>query len=373
MRFLDQSLAQEIVNRTMKIINRNINVMNENGVIIGSGDKKRIDSVHEGAVRVIETQSGYEISEDQAEHLHGVKAGINLPINFHEKVVGVIGITGTPEEIRNYGELVKMAAEMILQQAVLIDEMQWDERLKEELTSQLLNGTENLNSFYFERVKRLAIDLDIPRVAIILKFENQSKGYKWIRDQLEKDDLYVMHPDHMVLLKKVITKESEWEYSKTLNQLEKWIVGLEKKQRLRCKITIGNYHPNLEGISMSYREAVYTSAVGENLDPHKTLYLYEDYKLPVFLARAIQLGIREEIGPYFQQLKHHDKKGELLETLMVYIEENGDINKVIGRLFIHRNTLRYRLERITELTNKDPRKIKDLLELYLCIMQNQIK
>jgi len=31
------------------------------------------------------------------------------------------------------------------------------------------------------------------------------------------------------------------------------------------------------------------------------------------------------------------------------------------------------LERITELTNKDPRKIKDLLELYLCIMQNQIK
>ena len=39
MKFLDQSMAQEIVNRTMKIINRNINVMNENGVIIGSGDK----------------------------------------------------------------------------------------------------------------------------------------------------------------------------------------------------------------------------------------------------------------------------------------------------------------------------------------------
>jgi carbohydrate diacid regulator len=373
MRFLDQSLAQEIVNRTMKIINHNINVMNDKGVIIGSGDIKRINSIHEGAVRVIETQSGYEIGEAQAEQLHGVKAGINLPINFHEKVVGVIGITGNPEEIRNYGELVKMAAEMILQQAVLTDEMQWDERLKEELTSQLLNGTEKLNYLFFERVKRLGIDLDIPRVAIILSFENQSNGYKWIRAQLEKDDLYVMHPDHMVLLKKVIIKQTVWEYSKTLDQMKKWTIALEKKQSLRCKITIGNYHPDLEGVSVSYREAVYTLDVGEKLDPNKTIYYYEDYKLPVFLARAIQLGIGEEIGPYFQQLKHHDKKGELLETLIVYIEENGDINKVAGRLFIHRNTLRYRLERITELTNKDPRKVQDLLELYLSILQNQIK
>jgi carbohydrate diacid regulator len=49
------------------------------------------------------------------------------------------------------------------------------------------------------------------------------------------------------------------------------------------------------------------------------------------------------------------------------------MNKVAGRLFIHRNTLRYRLERIAELTNKDPRKVKDLLELYLSILQNQFK
>ncbi|MCP1187931.1 sugar diacid recognition domain-containing protein [Priestia flexa] len=58
MRFLNHSLAQEIVNRTTNIIHRNINVMNEKGVIIGSGDHHRIDSIHEGAVRVIETQKG---------------------------------------------------------------------------------------------------------------------------------------------------------------------------------------------------------------------------------------------------------------------------------------------------------------------------
>ncbi|KAA9030632.1 sugar diacid recognition domain-containing protein [Niallia endozanthoxylica] len=373
MRFLNQSLAQEIVNRTMKIINRNINVMNEKGVIIGSGDKKRIDSIHEGAVRVIETKSGFEISESDAEQLHGVKAGINLPINFHDKVVGVIGITGPPDEIRNYGELVKMAAEMILQQAILIDEMQWDERLKEELTIQLLNGTKNLNSLYFERVKRVGINLDIPRVAVILAADNISKGYKWIREKRESDDLYVMYSDHIILLKKIDLQGNQWVYSKTLKQIDNWILGLEKSHQLHYKMAIGNYHPGIEGISESYREAVYTLSVGNKIDPHKAIYCYGDYKLPVFLARANQLGIGEQIGPYYQQIKDHDKKGELLETLLAYVEENGDMNKVAGRLFIHRNTLRYRLERITELTKKDPRKVKDLLELYLSILQNQMK
>ncbi|WP_158587534.1 sugar diacid recognition domain-containing protein [Neobacillus notoginsengisoli] len=373
MRFLEPSLAQEIVNRTMNIINRNINVMNEKGVIIGSGDQTRIDSIHEGAVRVIETQSGFEICELEAEQLHGVKTGINLPINFQDKVVGVIGITGNPEEIRKYGELVKMTAEMILHKAVLIDEMRWDERLKEELTAQLLHGTENLHPYYFERVKRLGIDLAIPRVAIILTVENPSEAYKWIRDKLGKDDLYVMHSDYIVLLTKVDLKESEWNVSNTLQQVEKWVIELDKYRQIQCKMAIGTYHLGVEGISKSYREAIYTLHVAEKLDPFKGIYFYEEYKLPVFLLRANQSGIGEEIGPYFQKLKQQDKNRELLETLKVYIEENGEVNKVAEKLFIHRNTLRYRLERITDLTNKDPRKTKDLFDLYLSILQNKIK
>jgi carbohydrate diacid regulator len=370
MKYLDKALAQEIVDRTMKIIKRNINVMDNKGVIIGSGDKSRIDSVHEGAIRIIEGQAEFEIGDTEAVRLYGVKAGINLPINFNNQVVGVIGITGPPKDIRSSGELVKMAAEMILQQAVLIDQMQWDERLKEELISQLLYGTEKLNSLYFERVSRLGIDLEIPRVAVIVTVDDRAKVFKAIRDKLGKDDLYVMQPDHLVLLKKV---DSDLGSAKVVKEMEKWAASLENNQELRCTFTIGNYHPTLGGISKSYREALLTSRVGEKLTPSKTIYFYEDYKLPVFLARAKESGIDEEIGPYFQQLKQQDKKGELVETLLDYITESGDTNAITGKLFIHRNTLRYRLDRITEITGRDPRKVKDLLELYLSIIQEQIK
>ena len=46
-------LAQDIVDKTMKILGKNINIMDENGIIIGSGDRKRLDQFHEGAAKVI--------------------------------------------------------------------------------------------------------------------------------------------------------------------------------------------------------------------------------------------------------------------------------------------------------------------------------
>ena len=373
MKFLNKPLAQEIVNRTMEIIKRNINVMDDKGVIVGSGDNSRIDSIHEGALRVIENHAGFEIGNHEAEQLNGVKPGINLPINFNGQVVGVIGITGSPEEIRSFGELVKMAAEMILQQAVLIDEMQWDERLKEELISQLLQGTEKLNNHFLERVKRLGIDLDIPRTAITIKANDRPKVYKTIRDQLEKEDLFVMHHDHLILLKHVSFKEGKWNSNKEIKEIEKWSTNLQKYHSLSCKISIGSYHPTFKGISKSYEEAILTSIVGERLDPVKSIYFVEDYKLPVFLAKANEKGIGEETGPYFHQLKQADKKGELVETLLAFIDKNGDTNAITTKLYIHRNTLRYRLDKISELTGKDPRKVKDLLELYLSVLQEQIK
>ena len=50
---LTPKLAQQIVERTMKIIDCNINVMDANGCIIGSGDLERIGEVHEGAMLAI--------------------------------------------------------------------------------------------------------------------------------------------------------------------------------------------------------------------------------------------------------------------------------------------------------------------------------
>lgn len=101
----------------------------------------------------IKSGSSYEITQQEADTLRGAKPGVNLPIFFNGEIVGVVGLTGLPEQIRNYGKLVRMAAEMIFQEMILIEEIQWDERLKEELVHQLLQQEEPLDSLFLnERI-----------------------------------------------------------------------------------------------------------------------------------------------------------------------------------------------------------------------------
>ncbi|WP_301107374.1 sugar diacid recognition domain-containing protein [Sporosarcina sp.] len=371
MQTLNSLLANDITERTMKIINRNINVMNDKGMIISSGDKKRIQTIHEGAVTVIDRQEDFEISEQDAERLHGVKAGINLPIRFNGEIVGVIGITGNPDEIRNYGELVKMAAELILQQAALAEEIRWDERLKEEMVTRLLQGTAASDPLFSERAVRLGINLDIPRAVVILLADNETNAYAHILGKRGKDDLAVLHPDRLIFLKKVENTTDGWQEKAYLRELEQWAAEIATEGF--WKLAAGTYQLGLEGAAVSYDQAVNSLIVGEKLHPDRRLYYHEEYRLPVFLEKARKLGLSDEIGPYGKQLGDHARNGELLETLTLYIEHDGDAGKTSAALFIHRNTLRYRLDRITEITGKDPRKVGDLLELTFSVLQYRMK
>ncbi|EKA7380228.1 CdaR family transcriptional regulator, partial [Vibrio parahaemolyticus] len=89
---LDHSLAQQIVDRTMSIIGHNVNVMNSAGIIIGSGDPKRVGQVHDGAVLALNHGDSLELNEQQCLTLQGVKPGINMLLKLHGDVVGIVGV-----------------------------------------------------------------------------------------------------------------------------------------------------------------------------------------------------------------------------------------------------------------------------------------
>ncbi|MBT2684924.1 sugar diacid recognition domain-containing protein [Bacillus sp. ISL-37] len=370
MELLDKQLAQEIVDRTMGIIGKNINIMDNQGVIIGSGDKKRIDDIHDGAVIVIKQGTGFEITENEAKRLHGVKPGINLPIYLYGKIMGVIGITGSPDEIRNFGELVRMAAELSLQQAVLMNEIQWDQRLKEELISQIIHWEGKHDPLFLERAMRLGIDLELARAAIVIMTSDRKRTFTYIKSRLQKEDLLLMQHERIVILKGV--PEADFDhYLKKIT--EGWLNGLRKNANIFVKIGAGHYHEGLSGFTKSYRQAVHTLNSGLKLNPQNDIFMYEDYYLPVFLLNASKTGLTEDLPPFHKFLKEKDVKGELTESLKAVIETNGDMNKAAQKLFVHRNTLRYRLDKITEITGKDPRKTTDLLHLYLAFLNNELE
>ena len=99
---LDASLAQSIVDRAMQILHTNVNVMDERGLIIASGERARIGTRHDGALLVLAQERAVEIDEAMASRLHDARPGINLPLRAEGRVVGVVGLSGAPEGIRQH-------------------------------------------------------------------------------------------------------------------------------------------------------------------------------------------------------------------------------------------------------------------------------
>lgn len=386
MNVLTQELAQSIVSRTMKIINRNINVMDHNGMIIGSGDSTRIGKIHDGAVQVIEKRAMIAIVEDQVKALKGTKPGVNLAIMFQGEIAGVIGITGPPDEVEKYSELVKMGAELSLEQAFLTEQIQWEERLKEDMINQIILGDPFEDILFKERARRMAIDLRVNRIAIVVEISlNSSKSVElefqrfWsnIHSQLatflQKEDLVArISPNKLVILKTVITREGSVNTA-YLKQVMEEILNRISSSQFTCKAALGKFYPNFEEMKYSYDTAKATLKVGKVLSPTTSSYLYQDYAFPVLVSDFQLTDKHRELVDRYEGLILHDTKGELLETLQCYVHENGDVTKTANRLFIHRNTLGYRLNRITELTKRDPRKIQDLLELYTAMLLSKLK
>lgn len=171
---LDTKMAQDIVARTMRIIDTNINVMDARGRIIGSGDRERIGELHEGALLVLSQGRVVDIDDAVAKHLHGVRQ-INLPLRLEGEIVGVIGLTGDPESLRKYGELVCMTAEMMLEQSRLMHLLARDSRLREELVMNLIQAEEHTPALS-EWAQRLGIDLNQPRVVAVIEVDSGQLG-----------------------------------------------------------------------------------------------------------------------------------------------------------------------------------------------------
>ena len=135
---------------------------------VRAGDQ-RIGDLHSGAQMVLARQEAVEIDTAAASSLPGAKAGINLPLYGRGEICGVIGITGNPEETRQYGELLRITAEMMIEQALLTGELQRERRYREEFVFQLLKrsgvSAESMSAW----AARLGVDLTQARVVTLLR------------------------------------------------------------------------------------------------------------------------------------------------------------------------------------------------------------
>lgn len=374
---LTSEISQNIVNRTMKILPYNVNVMDNEGKIIGSGDPKRISMKHEVAVEVIRKKQSIEVKSEDALLWGGVKEGLNLPIVIGDEIVGVVGITGKLDEIRGYVELVKMTAEMIIEQSILEKELQLDERINREVITQLINKGYKYDTLFYKKIKILQLNLNEPRVAIVIKGNTDelrllSRLTDMLKELIEEHDLYTtLFTGEMVILKKVSLNDGIWNEEKTLQVLKIWLTKLDRLG-LEILISIGSFYSEHKEWWKSYEEAKDALVVGEKLKVTQRIFQFRDVSLYVLLSKMIPTIKENSIFRGYDKLKLNDKNLELQNTLDSYIKNSGNSKQTAAELYVHRNTVQYRLSKIHEITGKNPFFYSDLFELYLSLIVDKL-
>ncbi|GAA1825841.1 CdaR family transcriptional regulator [Nesterenkonia flava] len=107
-------LAQRIVDVLAPVVRQNINLMNSSGIIVASTDPERIGAEHRAALQVLETGQAVVVREPR----DGIpdRPGINLPLIIDGHLTGVIGVTGEPEAVEPLAHVVVLTVELLIEQ-----------------------------------------------------------------------------------------------------------------------------------------------------------------------------------------------------------------------------------------------------------------
>ena len=220
------------------------------------------------------------------------------------------------------------------------------------------------------RAKELHFATDAPRAVFLIRQIGHS-------DVATVDILSGMFPDKMQdfvlsINEMDIAVVKQISASVTSEELEKMAATMEEtlknELRIRTVIGIGTIAEHLRELADSYKEAQTAIEVGKVFDTEKSIMHYENlgigrliYQLPTTLCEIF-------LSEVFKKNSIDSLDQETLFTINKFFENNLNVSETSRKLFVHRNTLVYRLEKIKKLTGLDLRQFDHAIVFKVALM-----
>ncbi len=220
------------------------------------------------------------------------------------------------------------------------------------------------------RAKKLHLDVVVPRAVFLVETGQEKDG---IVTELLRGMFSTQAGDHVtsvdersVILVKSLAEDSSPE---ALEMVANNIVGMMNAEAmLNVRVAYGTVVQELKDVSKSYKEAQMALDVGKIFYAEKDVAAYSAlgigrliYQLPVNLCKIF---IEEIFGDNIPS----DLDEETLNTLNKFFENNLNVSETSRQLFVHRNTLVYRIEKIQKSTGLDLRSFDDALTFKIALM-----
>ncbi len=334
------------------VIERTFGIIDETGTVISCSELGRIGEVQSNAVAEVFASDenividGYTYKVFSM-HMHpGYAVFVEGDDHIADKYVGVLSVSLST--IKQY----------------------YDEKydrgnfIKNVILDNILPGD------IYIKARELHFNNDVTRVVLLIRIaeKNDVSVFDVIQDLFpdkSKDFVININENDIALVKEVKNNIEP----KDLEKLARSIAdSLGTEYYTHVLVGIGTAIDNIKDLARSYREAQVSLEVGKVFDTEKTIVSYDNlgiarliYQLPTTLC---EMFLRE----IFKRGSIESLDHETLFTIQKFFENNLNVSETSRKLFVHRNTLVYRLEKIKKLTGLDLREFDDAIVFKVALM-----
>ena len=222
----------------------------------------------------------------------------------------------------------------------------------------------------YNRAKKLHIDVMSPRVVLIVETgkEKDNMAMELLRGLYSPqsgDFITAVDESNVILIKSLEPGQGYEAVEQTANTI---VDMMNTEAMMNVRVAYGTIVQELKDVSKSYKEASMALDVGKIFYIEKKVTAYGRlgigrliYQLPVNLCKIY-------IDEIFGENDPSDFDEETLTTVNKFFENNLNVSETSRQLFVHRNTLVYRLEKLQKITGLDVRTFDDALTFKIAMM-----
>lgn len=359
-----KSSCMKIVQEISNIIGERVNMMDHEGMIIASTDPARIGTFHAGARRVVEERLE-SLTIHGNEEYEGARPGLNLPIEFQGDIIGVIGVTGPEKKVGKYGQIIKKMTEILLLDIAMRQELDVEQRIRARFLNDWIHGLpQEINRQMVESGRQLGIDITAPRRILLVSILPRrgpatvalQRGIDAAEGSVRKilgtltEPIVFKSGSALVCLVPLAPDGRMLEYARAVK------ARIEADEALSVCVGIDDAIGSYSRIRTAYQHAQKALRTCVR-SPSRDIRLYESINMEIFSGEIPDLIKLEYIRRIFHNCPPEEIEGwiALLDT---YYGCEGSTTRAAQVLFIHKNTLQYRLRLLYERTGYDPRSIR---------------